>query len=169
MAEDSDLEKTEPASPRRLEEARKKGNIPRSRELNTFAILIVAGATLLMMGAQLTAGMTDLLRPSHYNAYHRMEAVESIDGRSRVDVVGPVCESGDFLALDRDIEDLRAGDLLAVHSAGAYGYVMASNYNTRGKPAEVLVDGERFALVTARESYEHLVSTELLEPEWRVD
>jgi diaminopimelate decarboxylase len=115
------------------------------------------------------AGMTDLLRPSHYNAYHRMEAVESVDGRSRVDVVGPVCESGDFLALDREIEDLRAGDLIAVHSAGAYGYVMASNYNTRGKPAEVLVDGERFALVTARESYDHLVSPELLEPEWRVD
>ncbi len=115
------------------------------------------------------AGMTDLLRPSHYNAYHRMEALESVDGRARVDVVGPVCESGDFLALDREIEDLRAGDLLAVHSAGAYGYVMASNYNTRGKPAEVLVDGDRFALVTARESYEHLVSPELLEPQWRVD
>ena len=115
------------------------------------------------------AGMTDLLRPSHYNAYHRIEAVELIDGRSRVDVVGPVCESGDFLALDRELEDLGAGDLIAIHSAGAYGYVMASNYNTRGKPAEVLVDGERFALVTQRESYEHLVSTELLEPQWRVD
>jgi len=115
------------------------------------------------------AGMTDLLRPSHYNAYHRIEAVELVDGRSRVDVVGPVCESGDFLALDREIEDLRAGDLIAVHSAGAYGYVMSSNYNTRGRPAEVLVDGDRFALVTQRESYEHLVAPELLEPEWRVD
>ena len=115
------------------------------------------------------AGMTDLLRPSHYNAYHRIEAVELVDGRSRVDVVGPVCESGDFLALDRELEDLRAGDLLAIHSAGAYGYVMSSNYNTRGRPAEVLVDGERFALVTHRESYEHLVMPEVLEPEWRVD
>jgi diaminopimelate decarboxylase len=115
------------------------------------------------------AGMTDLLRPSHYNAYHRIEAVESIAGRSRVDVVGPVCESGDFLALDRELEDMHAGDLLAVQSAGAYGYVMASNYNTRGKPAEVLVDGDRFALVTQRESYQHLVMPELLEPEWRVD
>jgi diaminopimelate decarboxylase len=114
------------------------------------------------------AGMTDLLRPSHYNAFHRIEAVESIEGRSRVDVVGPVCESGDFLALDRDLEDMRAGDLLAVQSAGAYGYVMSSNYNTRGRPAEVLVDGDRFALVTQRESYEHLVMPELLEPEWRV-
>ena len=115
------------------------------------------------------AGMTDLLRPSHYNAYHRIEAVESVEGRSRVDVVGPVCESGDFLALDRELADLRAGDLIAIHSAGAYGYVMSSNYNTRGRPAEVLVDGDRFALVTQRESYEHLVSPELLEPEWRVD
>ena len=60
------------------------------------------------------AGMTDLLRPSHYNAYHRIEAVESVEGRSRVDVVGPVCESGDFLALDRELEDLRAGDLIAI-------------------------------------------------------
>ncbi len=115
------------------------------------------------------AGMTDLLRPSHYNAYHRIEALESVVGRSRVDVVGPVCESGDFLALDRELEDLRAGDLMAIHSAGAYGYVMSSNYNTRGRPAEVLVDGDRFALVTQRESYEHLVTPELLEPEWRVD
>jgi len=115
------------------------------------------------------AGMTDLLRPSHYNAYHRIEALDAVEGRSRVDVVGPVCESGDFLALDRELEDVRAGDLMAIHSAGAYGYVMSSNYNTRGRPAEVLVDGDRFALVTQRESYEHLVTTELLEPEWRVD
>ncbi len=115
------------------------------------------------------AGMTDLLRPSHYNAYHRIEAVELVEGRSRVDVVGPVCESGDFLALDRELDDLRAGDLMTIHSAGAYGYVMSSNYNTRGRPAEVLVDGDRFALVTQRESYEHLVTPELLEPEWRVD
>ena len=115
------------------------------------------------------AGMTELLRPSHYGAYHRVLAMRQDATSTTVDVVGPVCESGDFLALDRELEDLRAGDLLAVHSAGAYGYVMASNYNTRGKPAEVLVDGDRFALVTQRESYEHLVSPELLEPEWRVD
>lgn len=115
------------------------------------------------------AGMTDLLRPSHYNAYHRIEAVQAVDGRSRVDVVGPVCESGDFLALDRELANLRPGDLLAVHSAGAYGYAMASNYNSRPRPAEVLVDGDRFALVTERERYEHLVQPEILEPEWRID
>ena len=115
------------------------------------------------------AGMTDLLRPSHYNAYHRIEAVEAVDGRTRVDVVGPVCESGDFLALDRELEDLSAGDLIVIHSAGAYGYAMASNYNTRGKPAEVLVDGDRFAVVTERERYEHLVSQEVVEPEWRTN
>lgn len=115
------------------------------------------------------AGMTDLLRPSHYNAYHRIEAVETVDGRSRVDVVGPVCESGDFLALDRELEALGPGDLVAVHSAGAYGYVMSSNYNSRPRPAEVMVDGDRFALVTERERYEHLVQPEVLEPEWRVD
>ena len=115
------------------------------------------------------AGMTDLLRPSHYNAYHRIEAVNTMDGRTRVDVVGPVCESGDFLALDRELEDLWPGDLVAVHSAGAYGYVMASNYNTRPKPAEVLVDGDRYALVTERETYEHLVSREVVEPDWRSD
>ena len=83
-------------------------------------------------------------------------------------LIGLVPES----VADRDdltFEDVRAGDLMAIHSAGAYGYVMSSNYNTRGRPAEVLVDGDRFALVTQRESYEHLVTTELLEPEWRVD
>jgi diaminopimelate decarboxylase len=113
------------------------------------------------------AGMTDLLRPSHYNAYHRIEAVGPVDGRTRVDVVGPVCESGDFLALDRELEDLRPGDLVAIHSAGAYGYVMTSNYNTRPKPAEVLVDGDRYALVTERETYDHLVSPEVVELDWR--
>lgn len=115
------------------------------------------------------AGMTDLLRPSHYNAYHRIEAVEPLHGRERVDVVGPVCESGDFLALDREIEEVGPGDLLAVHSAGAYGHVMASNYNSRPRAAEVLVDGERFAVVTERERYEDLVRAEQVDPEWRVE
>jgi diaminopimelate decarboxylase len=83
------------------------------------------------------------------------------------DVVGPICESGDFLALGREMDDAAAGDLLAVHDVGAYGYVMASNYNTRPRGAEVLVDGDRFAVVTARERYEDLVHLEDADPDWR--
>ena len=113
------------------------------------------------------AGMTELLRPSHYGAFHRIEAVESEDDRIRADVVGPVCESGDFLALDREVQNVRPGDLLAVFDVGAYGYVMASNYNSRPRGAEVLVDGDRFAIVTARERYETLVQQEVDDPEWR--
>ncbi len=113
------------------------------------------------------AGMTDLLRPSHYNAYHRIEAVTPTGEQSRVDVVGPVCESGDFFALDREMDDVGPGDLVAIRSAGAYGFVMSSNYNSRPRPAEVLVDGERFGVVTARESYDDLVRHERVHPEWR--
>lgn len=113
------------------------------------------------------AGMTDLLRPSHYNAFHRIEAVNP-NGRTTVaDVVGPVCESGDFLALDRQIDDAGPGDLLAVQSTGAYGFVMASNYNSRPRAAEVLVDGDRFGVITKRESYEDLIRNEQPHPEWR--
>jgi diaminopimelate decarboxylase len=113
------------------------------------------------------AGMNDLLRPSHYNAFHRIEAVEPRGGREVADVVGPVCESGDFLALDREIDAALPGDLMAVRSAGAYGYSMASNYNSRPRAAEVLVDGDRFAVVSARESYPDLIRQESLVPEWR--
>jgi diaminopimelate decarboxylase len=113
------------------------------------------------------AGMTELIRPSHYDAYHRIEAVNPRGGRMTADVVGPVCESGDFLALDREMDQANAGDLLAVYDVGAYGYVMASNYNTRPRGAEVLVDGDRYAVVTARERYEDLVRLEVDDPEWR--
>lgn len=113
------------------------------------------------------AGMNDLLRPSHYNAYHRIEAVRPRGPRTVADIVGPVCESGDFFALAREVDDAQPGDLLAVHSAGAYGYVMASNYNSRPRPAEVLVDGDRWAVVTARERYADLVRHETVTPEWR--
>ena len=106
------------------------------------------------------AGMTELLRPSHYNAYHRIEAVRPSGGSVTADVVGPVCESGDFLALDRDVDDAPPGGLLAVHGAGAYGYAMAMNYNSRRRPAEVLVDGDRFAVITRRETYDDLVRAE---------
>jgi diaminopimelate decarboxylase len=113
------------------------------------------------------AGMTDLLRPSHYNAFHRIEAVLPTGRTTVADVVGPVCESGDFLALDRQIDDAQPGHLLAVRSTGAYGFVMASNYNSRPRAPEVLVDGDRFGVITERETYEDLVRNERPEPEWR--
>ncbi|MBA3644944.1 MAG: diaminopimelate decarboxylase [Gemmatimonadaceae bacterium] len=106
------------------------------------------------------AGMNDLLRPSHYNAYHRIEAVGQIGVGTIADVVGPVCESGDFFAIDRQVDDVVRGDLIAVHSAGAYGFVMASNYNSRPRPSEVLVDGSSYTVVTRRETYEDLVRAE---------
>jgi len=113
------------------------------------------------------AGMTELLRPSHYDAYHLIESARPTGKRAVVDVVGPVCESGDFLALDREMDDVTAGDLLVIHTAGAYGYVMSSNYNARPRAAEVMVDGHRFSIVTARETYEDLVRLEQTDPHWR--
>lgn len=110
------------------------------------------------------AGMTELLRPSHYDAYHRIEAVGDVAGTIVADVVGPVCETGDFLALDREVPDVRPGDLLAVHTVGAYGAVMSSHYNARPRAAEVMVDAGRWALVTAREEYEDLVRREAESP-----
>src|SRR5947207_1229614 len=113
------------------------------------------------------AGMTDLLRPSHYNAFHRIEAVNPTGRTTVADVGGPICESGHFRALPRQIDDARPGDLLAVQSTGAYGFVMASNYNSRPRPAEVLVDGDRFAVITRRESYDDLIRNED-PPAWRM-
>ena len=112
------------------------------------------------------AGMTDLLRPSHYNAFHRIEAVKPSGRTTVADVVGPICESGDFLALDRQVDDAQPGDLLAVQSTGAYGFVMSSNYNSRPRSAEVLVDGDKFAVITERETYDDLIRKEI-PPEWR--
>ena len=113
------------------------------------------------------AGMTELLRPSHYDAFHLIESAEPNGARAMVDVVGPVCESGDFLALGREMDDVGPGDLLVIYTAGAYGYVMSSNYNARPRAAEVMVDGHRFAIVTSRETYDDLVRLEHADPEWR--
>ena len=108
------------------------------------------------------AGMNDLIRPALYQSYHEIVPVRepSSGKREAVDVVGPVCESGDFFAQDRELPAMEEGDLAAIMSAGAYGFVMASNYNSRPLPAEVLVRGEQVQLVRARQTYEDLVRGE---------
>ena len=111
------------------------------------------------------AGMNDLVRPSHYMAYHEMAEVEP-RGRpsAEVDIVGPVCETGDFLARDRELPGLERGERIAVLGAGAYGFVMASNYNTRPRPAEVIVDEGRWWVSRPRERLDELYRTERVTP-----
>jgi diaminopimelate decarboxylase len=107
------------------------------------------------------AGMNDLLRPALYGSFHKLQAVRPRqEGPQVVDVVGPICESSDFLAQDREVDALEPGDLVAVMTAGAYGFSLASNYNSRPRPAEVLVDGDGFSVVRRRETYEDLVRLE---------
>ena len=107
-------------------------------------------------------GMTDLIRPSHYQGFHRIEPVVLREAATEevVDIVGPICETGDFLARDRLLQLPAHGDLLAVHTVGAYGFVMASNYNSRPKPAEVVVDGAEVVLARRRESLDDLLRGE---------
>jgi diaminopimelate decarboxylase len=109
------------------------------------------------------AGMNDLLRPSHYASYHPVEPAHRRDDREVVfvDVVGPICESGDFLALDRPIVRVEPGELLAIGTVGAYGFSMASTYNARPRPAEVLVCGAAHRLVRRRETHDDLVRGEV--------
>lgn len=107
------------------------------------------------------AGMNDLIRPSLYSAYHEIIPVQGTrEEHYKADIVGPICESGDFLARDRMMTRVQKGDLLAVMSAGAYGFVMSSNYNSRPRPAEVLVAGNKSFLVRKRETYQDLVRGE---------
>ncbi len=108
------------------------------------------------------AGFNDLLRPAFYDSYHPMRLVRRHPDRAQtlVDVVGPICESGDFLARDRAMSTSEPGDLIAVGAAGAYGFTMASNYNSRPRAAEVLVKGSEFAVVRRRETVEDLVAAE---------
>ncbi|MCU1725047.1 diaminopimelate decarboxylase [Pseudomonas sp. 5P_5.1_Bac1] len=111
------------------------------------------------------AAMNDLIRPALYQAWMDVSAVQPRQGEPRIyDVVGPICETGDFLAKDRSL-NLAEGDLLAVRSAGAYGFVMSSNYNTRGRSAEVLVDGDQAFEVRRRETVAELFAGESLLPE----
>lgn len=117
------------------------------------------------------AGMNDLIRPALYHSYHEIVPVaEPITSKStstskskteKIDIVGPVCESGDFFALDREMPEMGEGDLLAIMSAGAYGFVMASNYNSRPLPAEALVRGDKFALIRKRQTNEDLIRGEV--------
>lgn len=115
--------------------------------------------------AVVDAAMNDLLRPSLYNAQHEITPVQSrlSKAKCRCDIVGPICESGDWLAKDRDLA-IDEGDILAIGSAGAYGFVMSSNYNARPRAAEVMVDGSGFQLIRARETLEDLWRGETLLP-----
>jgi len=104
--------------------------------------------------------MNDLIRPSLYNAYHKIEAVQKEGEKTAADVVGPVCESGDFLGKDVDLPPLDHHDILVVHSAGAYGFTMSSNYNTRGRAAEVAILDGKDHLIRERETFEDQVRLE---------
>jgi diaminopimelate decarboxylase len=108
-------------------------------------------------------GMNDLIRPALYGSYQAIQPVEENKAEKIVaDVVGPICESGDFFAKDREIGRPKRGDLLAVMSAGAYGFTMASNYNSHPKPPEVLVDGDQYYVVRKRESLDDLINGEMI-------
>ena len=116
------------------------------------------------------AAMNDLIRPALYHSYHEIVPVCRASAAAdatmeKIDIVGPVCESGDFFALDREMPELHEGDLLAIMSAGAYGFVMASNYNSRPLSAEALVRGDKFVLIRKRQTWEDLVRGEI-DPEW---
>jgi diaminopimelate decarboxylase len=110
-------------------------------------------------------GMNDLIRPALYGSYQAIQpVVENRAQRIVADVVGPICESGDFFAKDREIPRPQRGDLLAIMSAGAYGFTMASNYNSHPKPPEVLVDGEKYYVIRRRESFDDLINGETIPP-----
>jgi len=105
--------------------------------------------------------MNDLIRPSLYDAYHKIEAVYGEGEKTPADVVGPVCESGDFFGKNVPLPPLKHNDLIMVHSAGAYGFTMASNYNTRAKPAEIAIERGKDRLIRKRETYEDQIRLEL--------
>lgn len=113
------------------------------------------------------AAMNDLIRPALYEAYHEISPLEESgeEGFSPADVVGPICESSDFLARDRSLPELKSGDLLAIRNAGAYGFALSSNYNSRPRPCELLVDGEEVHVIRRRETFEDLVRAEFVPAE----
>jgi diaminopimelate decarboxylase len=105
-------------------------------------------------------GMNDLIRPTLYDAFHGVEVVGKKGGETVCDIVGPICESGDFFAKDELLAPTEHGDLLVIHSAGAYGFSMSSNYNTRGRACEVAVEGDEDRVIRARESFEDMIALE---------
>lgn len=104
--------------------------------------------------------MNDLLRPSLYNAYHKIEVLDKTQNVSNCNIVGPVCESGDFFGKDRELPETSHNDLIVIHSSGAYGFTMASNYNTRGKVAEIAIEDGKDRLIRKRETFEDLIALE---------
>lgn len=108
------------------------------------------------------AAMNDLVRPAMYDSYHEIVPLHRDSSRRALvaDIVGPVCETGDCFARDRRIQEVGEGELVALLSAGAYGFAMASRYNTRALPAEVLVQGSMFELVNARETFDRIIALE---------
>jgi len=165
-----------PPHPREYAEAivRELGNLPCTLVLEPGRV-IVGNAGILITQVLYTkktenkefvivdAAMNDLIRPSLYGSYHDIQPIKKLDRVTHtVDVVGPICESSDFLARDRILPVTESGEILAVMSAGAYGFSMASNYNSRNRPAEVMVKGERFYVTRQRESWEDLVRGESL-------
>jgi len=141
------------------------------RRLVGEAGVLVSEVILVKPGVSKTfvivdAAMNDLIRPTLYEAWHEIQPVRQRPGAAtfRCDIVGPICESGDFLAQDRDLPPLSAGDLVVVRSAGAYGAVMASSYNSRPLAPEVMVDGTRFAVTRPRPSIEEMLSAERFPP-----
>jgi diaminopimelate decarboxylase len=110
--------------------------------------------------------MNDLIRPSLYSAYHGVRPVKKTSEKQFADLVGPICESGDFMAKDRNLPKLEVGELFAVMSAGGYGFTMSSNYNSRPRPAEVMVKGDKYRVIRERESYEDLIKGEKIITDW---
>lgn len=142
------------------------------RSLLGNAGILLTQATYLKHGTTrdfliIDAAMNDLARPSLYDAYHPLWPVKEPEGNEfrRYDIVGPVCETGDTFAKSRDLPPLGEGDLIAIGAAGAYGFVMASNYNTRPMPPEILVDGSNAALIRPREEIQDIIGKDTV-PEW---
>jgi diaminopimelate decarboxylase len=105
--------------------------------------------------------MNDLIRPALYGSHHQIWSVKETTETEIVDVVGPICESTDFIAKDRELPVFTRGDLAAIMSAGAYGFSLSSNYNSRPRVAEVMVSGNKYEVIRRRETYEDLIRQEL--------